>query len=94
MRQKKVPMRMCVGCQAMKPKKELVRVVRTPEGEVVIDPTGKKSGRGAYLCPDAACLRQAMKGKRLEKALKQPVAPEIIEQLQKELEGSSGEGAV
>lgn len=78
MRIKKVPMRMCVGCQEMKPKKDLIRVVRTPEGETDIDPTGKRSGRGAYLCPQAACLEKAVKGKRLEKAFQQSVSPEII----------------
>ncbi len=66
---RKVPMRMCVGCREMKPKKELLRVVRSPEGEVALDPTGKKAGRGAYVCFDAACLRRALKQKQLDRAL-------------------------
>lgn len=59
--QKKVPVRRCVGCNTQKPKKELVRIVRSPEGEVSVDLTGKRSGRGAYLCPSAACLAKARK---------------------------------
>ena len=66
--QKKVPVRRCVGCNAQKPKKELVRIVRSPEGEVGVDLTGKRSGRGAYLCPSASCLAKARKAKRLEHA--------------------------
>jgi len=72
---------MCVGCQESRSKKELIRIVRTPEGEVVIDPTGKRSGRGAYICHDTVCLEKALKGARLEKALKHPISPEIVEQL-------------
>lgn len=72
---------MCVGCQAMKSKKELLRVVRTPEGEIMLDPTGKKPGRGAYLCASEACLAQAVKAKRLEKALEQAVSAAVYEQL-------------
>lgn len=72
---------MCVGCQAMKSKKELLRVVRTPEGEIMLDPSGKKPGRGAYLCADEACLAQAVKAKRLERALEHAVSPEVYEQL-------------
>ena len=64
--QKKQPVRMCSGCAAHRPKRELVRVVRTPEGTILLDPGGKKSGRGAYLCPDAACLKKARKARRLE----------------------------
>ncbi len=80
-RVKKVPLRMCVGCQEMRPKKELIRVVRTPQDTIEIDPTGKRSGRGAYLCPRLECLQKAIKGKRLEKALQRSVAPEIIQSL-------------
>ena len=68
MKEKKVPLRMCVGCREMKPKKELLRVVRTPEGEVLIDLTGKKAGRGAYICPSSACLNRARKQRQLERA--------------------------
>lgn len=67
---RRVPERMCVGCRAMKPKKELIRVVAPAEGPVSVDRTGKSPGRGAYLCPDPACLAQALKGKRLDRALK------------------------
>ncbi|RKO66321.1 RNase P modulator RnpM [Desulfofundulus salinus] len=80
-RVKKVPQRMCVGCQEMRPKKELIRVVRTPQDTVEIDPTGKRSGRGAYICPRRECLQKAVKGKRLEKALQRSIAPEIIQSL-------------
>jgi predicted RNA-binding protein YlxR (DUF448 family) len=63
----------------MKPKRELVRIVRTPEGEVLVDPTGKKSGRGAYVCPDEGCLEKAVKARRLEKALGREISPEVLE---------------
>ena len=66
MRPKKIPMRMCTGCGEMKPKKELVRVVKSPEEEISLDLTGKKPGRGAYVCPDAECLRAARKARRFE----------------------------
>ena len=74
---RKTPSRMCLGCQEMKPKKSLVRVVRTPEEQIEVDYTGKRAGRGAYICPNRLCLDKALQGKRLEKALKHPVAPEI-----------------
>ncbi|AQS59339.1 RNase P modulator RnpM [Desulforamulus ferrireducens] len=78
---KKVPLRMCIGCQEMKPKRELTRVVRTPQETVEIDPTGKKSGRGAYICPNDECLQKAIKGKRLEKSLDCKISPELVEAL-------------
>ncbi len=81
MRQKKVPLRMCVGCQEMKPKKELIRIVRTPESEILIDGSGKKSGRGVYICPQRECLQKALKTNRLEKNLEHAISPEIIERL-------------
>ncbi|WP_027718247.1 RNase P modulator RnpM [Desulfovirgula thermocuniculi] len=84
---KKIPQRMCVGCQEMRPKKELIRVVRTPQGEVEIDPTGKRSGRGAYICPRLECLEKAVKGRRLERALQRPVGQEIIQSLAEGLKG-------
>ena len=68
MKERKVPMRMCVGCREMKPKKELLRVVRSPEGDVSIDLTGRKPGRGAYVCRSAECLKRAIKQKQLERA--------------------------
>jgi len=89
-KQRRVPMRMCLGCQQMKPKRELIRVVRTPQGEVVLDPTGKKSGRGAYVCPDPGCLEKAVKGKRLEKALERPVEPELLVSLREKLTPATG----
>lgn len=85
-RTKKVPLRMCVGCRQMKPKKELLRVVRTPDEKIEIDPTGKRSGRGAYICPNTECLNSALKGKRLDKALQRSLTPEILDTLKKELE--------
>lgn len=81
MKQKKVPLRKCVASQEMMPKKELIRIVRTPSGEVMIDLTGKKSGRGAYICGKLEYFRLAQKTKALDRALKVPVSPEIYEQL-------------
>ena len=81
MKQKKIPQRMCVGCQTMKSKKELLRVVRTPDGEILLDSTGKKSGRGAYVCPSDACLTKAVKEKRLDKALEHSISQELLAQL-------------
>ena len=74
---KKIPMRMCVGCRQMKPKKELLRVVRSPEGEVSLDPTGKKPGRGAYCCYSADCLKRALKQGQLDRQLDVKLAPEV-----------------
>lgn len=71
------PQRTCVGCRQVRGKKELVRVVRDPSGDVSVDVTGKKAGRGAYICPQTACLDLAVKGKRLEKALARPVSAEV-----------------
>ena len=92
MKPRKIPMRMCVGCREMKPKKELLRVVRTPEGEVLIDPTGKKSGRGAYICASSACLAKARKQKQLERAFEcavDAVAYEALEASVREAEGAA-----
>lgn len=79
-------MRMCVGCREMKPKKELIRVVRQPSGQVMLDRTGKAAGRGAYVCPDSACLERARKSKVLERTLEAAIEPEVYEQLAKELD--------
>jgi len=84
-KQKKLPVRRCVGCNSQKTKRELIRVVRSPEGEVSIDPTGKKSGRGAYLCPSLACLAKARKAKRLERAFGVPVPDGVWDRLAEEL---------
>ena len=78
---KKIPMRMCVGCREIKPKKELLRAVRSPEGEVSLDATGKKPGRGAYCCYNAECLRRALKQGQLDRQLEVKLSPEINEQL-------------
>lgn len=86
MKQKKIPMRMCVGCREMKPKKELIRVVRSPEGDVMLDRTGKAAGRGAYVCPNSACLEKARKAKTLERTLEASIEPAVYDQLAKELD--------
>lgn len=86
MKQKKIPQRLCVGCQELKNKKELTRIVRSPEGEITIDPTGKKSGRGAYVCKKKSCLEEAMKAKRLERSLKQAIDTAVYEKLLAEVE--------
>jgi predicted RNA-binding protein YlxR (DUF448 family) len=85
MKVKKIPKRTCLGCKSVKPKKELVRVVRTPTGEVLVDPTGKKSGRGAYTCPNLSCLEQSFKGALLDKALEIPLSEETKTNLRNEL---------
>lgn len=87
MRARKIPLRKCVACQEMKSKKELVRVVKTPEQEIVIDPTGKKSGRGAYLCNTMQCFSLAQKNHGLERALKGKISAEIYEQLERQING-------
>jgi predicted RNA-binding protein YlxR (DUF448 family) len=84
---KKVPLRKCTGCQQMKSKKELIRVVRNDAGEISIDTTGKKAGRGAYICPDKECLQKAYKNKGLERSFKCSVPQSVYDALSKELEG-------
>lgn len=83
---KKTPLRMCVGCREMKPKKELLRIVRTPEDEIAIDFTGKKSGRGAYICPNETCLKKAGKQKGLDRALERAISLDIMEQLSRQIQ--------
>ncbi len=83
---RKIPQRMCVGCREMKNKRDLIRVVRTPEGNIELDTTGKRSGRGAYLCPETDCLNQAVKGKRLQKALEHDISNEILDIIRTKLE--------
>ena len=85
-KQKKIPLRQCLGCNEHKPKKELLRVVRTPEGEIVLDFTGKRSGRGAYICYNAKCLRKARKSKRIESNLEVSIPEDIYEKMESELE--------
>lgn len=86
MQQRKTPMRKCLGCNEMKPKKELVRVVRAPEGEISVDLTGKKSGRGAYVCRSAECLKKALKGERLQRAFSCAIPEAVGEALLAEIE--------
>ena len=81
MKQRNIPMRMCVGCREMKPKRELLRVVRSPEGEISFDLTGRKPGRGAYVCRSVECLNQAIKKKQLERAFSAPVSESVRESL-------------
>ena len=86
MKVKKIPMRMCTGCMEMKPKKELIRVVKSKEGEISLDLVGKKPGRGAYVCKDASCLAKAFKTKRLSRNLETPISEEIYDELLKAVE--------
>lgn len=86
MKARKIPQRMCTGCMEMKPKKELIRVVRNKEGEVSIDLTGKKSGRGAYICKDVNCLQKSFKTRRLEKNLEATISEELFDKLKEEVE--------
>lgn len=83
---KKIPMRKCIGCNEMKSKKELVRILKTTEDEIVIDVTGKKNGRGAYICFSKECLLKAKKNKGLERSLKCTIPQEIYDSLEKELD--------
>ena len=92
MKPRKIPMRMCVGCREMKEKRELIRIVRTPEGETLIDPTGKKSGRGAYVCRSPECLKRAIKQKQLERQLQVSLTDEVNEALMAEINRLATEG--
>jgi predicted RNA-binding protein YlxR (DUF448 family) len=83
--EKRVPLRKCLGCMSSFPKKDLVRVLKTPEGEVILDLSGKKSGRGAYICKNSACLKKALKSKRIQNNLELEIPEEVISQLEKEL---------
>ena len=91
MKPKKIPMRMCLGCNEMKPKKELIRVIKSPEGEISLDLTGKKSGRGAYICRNEGCLRKAQKSKQLERALECGMTQELYDHLASEIAESKDE---
>lgn len=84
---RKIPMRQCMGCNEHKPKIELLRVVRSPDGDTLLDFTGKKSGRGAYVCRDVKCLQRARKSKRLERVLECSISDEIYDRMEQELEG-------
>ena len=84
---RKIPERQCLGCNSHKPKVELLRVVRTPEGEVVLDFTGKKSGRGAYICRDVNCLKKARKSGRIDRSLDVSIPSEVYDRMERELTG-------
>ena len=85
MREKKIPLRKCSGCGEMKPKKELIRVVRSPEGEIALDLTGRKAGRGAYVCPSLPCLQAARKAHRLERSFGCAIPSEVYDRMEQEL---------
>lgn len=87
--QKKIPQRQCMGCRERKAKRELIRVVRTPEGAVTLDFGGKMNGRGAYLCPNPECLKKAIRSKALDRSLEVEIPEQVIERLQKEMEGAA-----
>jgi uncharacterized protein len=86
MANKKIPMRQCIGCGEMKPKKEMIRVIKTAEDEIILDTTGRKNGRGAYICPGNECLQKAIKCKGLERSFKMPIPKDVYEMLTKEME--------
>lgn len=88
---KKIPLRQCTGCREMKPKKELIRVVRSPEGEISLDFKGKASGRGAYVCPDSSCLKKAVKARALERAFGVKIPEEVYAQLTGQMEAENGQ---
>ncbi len=88
---KKIPLRQCVGCGEMKSKKEMMRVLRTAEGEICLDTTGKKNGRGAYLCRSGECLKKARRNKGLERSFKVSIPNEVYESLEKEFENLEAE---
>ena len=88
--EKKIPMRQCLGCREMKPKRELIRVVRSPEGEISLDFRGKAPGRGAYLCPDPQCLKKAIKARALERAFSAQIPEEIYARLEQDMEAGDG----
>ena len=83
---KKIPLRQCIGCVEIKSKKEMIRVIKTAEGEILLDATGRKNGRGAYLCPSMECFKKAVKGRGLERSFKMAIPREVYETLEKEME--------
>lgn len=85
---RKIPVRQCLGCNEHKPKKEMIRVLRTPEGEIVLDLAGKKSGRGAYVCPSLSCFKKARKSKRIESVLECKIPEEIYDEMEKNISES------
>ena len=89
---KKIPLRQCVGCREMTPKPELIRVVKSPEGEVSLDFKGKKPGRGAYVCPDPECLKKARKSRALERAFSAPLPDEVYAALEEQMKAGDQDG--
>ena len=89
---KKIPLRQCVGCREHKPKAELIRVVRSPEGEVSLDFKGKKPGRGAYVCPDPNCLKKARKSRAVERAFSAPLPDAVWAGLEEQMEAGDDDG--
>ena len=89
--QKKIPQRQCMGCRERKAKRELIRVVRTPEGSVNLDFGGKMNGRGAYICPNMECLKRVRKSKALDRSLEVTIPEEVFDRLEKEMEGANGQ---
>ena len=83
---KKIPLRQCIGCGEMKSKKQMIRLIKTAEGEILLDATGRKNGRGAYLCPSMECFKKAVKGRGLERSFKMAIPREVYETLEKEME--------
>ena len=88
--QKKIPQRQCMGCRERKNKRELIRVVRGTDGNVSLDFGGKAPGRGAYICPDPECLKKALRSKALDRSLEVTIPQQVIERLEKEMEGRNG----
>jgi len=86
MRMKKIPLRQCTGCNRRKEKKDLIRIIRTPDDEIVVDLTGKKNGRGAYICNSTECLQLAKKKKSLERSLKTAIPEEVYQEIAKEMD--------
>ena len=89
---KKIPLRQCLGCREMTPKRDLIRVVRAPDGTITLDFHGKKPGRGAYLCPQPECMKRARKAKALERAFSLPIPAEVYDALEQEMEGGGMDG--
>ena len=86
MSMKKVPLRQCIGCGEMKSKKEMIRVIKTADEEILLDATGRKNGRGAYLCPSMECMKKAVKSKGLERSFKMAIPKEVYDALDQEME--------
>lgn len=91
MTQKKIPIRQCVGCREKKPKRELIRIVKSPEGSISVDFSGKANGRGAYLCNNLECLKKAVKSRALERAFETAISQEVFDRLSREIEQNHAE---